>query len=60
MSQVKEALNIALDHLRQYRRYSEEMRKIGRGFDPSSPYSQESVEVVIRSALESHESQLRK
>tara|TARA_R100000656_G_scaffold24986_2_gene21894 strand:+ start:353 stop:565 length:213 start_codon:yes stop_codon:yes gene_type:complete len=34
VNEVHYDLNMALDALKQYREYGEEMRKIGRGFHP--------------------------
>ena len=52
IARMREALSIAQDHIGQYRQYSEEMRKIGRGFNPSSEFSPEYAEQIFRAALE--------
>ena len=44
----------ALDHLQQYERYSEEMRKIGRGCSISSEFSPKYLQAGIRSAIQKH------
>jgi hypothetical protein len=49
--EMAEALETALDHIRQYSRYSEEMRKIGRGLSISSPTQPESMETWLVSIL---------
>ncbi len=43
-------LRIAGSHLAQYRRYSDAMRKSGRGFDPSSEWSPGALEYGIQQA----------
>lgn len=48
---LKVLLAIAEDHLRQYREYAEEMRKIGRGMRPSSEYSPEWLAASIDGTL---------
>jgi len=44
-------LAIAADHLAQYRQYSEEMRKIGRGVHISSEFQPEYLQTMIDHAL---------
>lgn len=39
------------DCLRQYHNYSEEMKKIGRGFSPSSQYSNEYLRGLIDESI---------
>jgi len=51
------ALSLAKEHLDQYRAYSEEMRKIGRGLYLSSPYGAEWADQVISNALGAEEVQ---
>lgn len=51
LEQLRFALELAQDHLNQYRRYSEEMRKIGRGLYLSSPYSADYADGIIATAL---------
>lgn len=45
------ALNLALDQLTQYQRYAQEMSKTGRGFSPSSEFTEQSTLIVIESAI---------
>ncbi len=47
-----ELLKIAQDHLRQYAAYAEEMRAIGRGMTPSSPWSPELLAGILADAIE--------
>jgi hypothetical protein len=44
-------LEIAKDHLRQYRRYECEMCKIGKGLEISSAYTPEMLAVMIEDLL---------
>jgi len=46
-----DALTIAQDHLAQYRRYSEEMRAIGRGCSLSSAFQPETADTIIAHAI---------
>jgi hypothetical protein len=39
------------DHLKQYLRYAEEMRAIGRGMTPSSPFSPEMLIAIVADAI---------
>lgn len=51
ITQLQFALEIAQDHLAQYRKYSEEMRKIGRGMYLSHPYMETTTDFIIDKAL---------
>jgi hypothetical protein len=42
----------AISYLEQYRDYSETMRKIGRGFSPSGPFSVESLIAQLHHVIE--------
>lgn len=49
---VLRTLETARDHIKQYREYSEEMRKIGRGLNVSSPFTPEYFDRVLDRAIE--------
>lgn len=51
LTELREVLKIARDHLEQYRAYSDEMCAIGRGCMILSPYQPETLAVFIREAL---------
>jgi hypothetical protein len=48
----REDVRMALDVIRQYRRYAEAMRQLGRGFEPTGPKG-ESIATVV-ACLERH------
>lgn len=48
---VRCALELALDQIKQYQQYAEAMRSHGRGFSPSSEFTESSVLLVIESAM---------
>lgn len=50
-AELRGVLVVAANHLRQYREYAEEMRKLGRGMTPSDPFSPEYLAGMIDSAL---------
>lgn len=45
------ALKIAQEHISQYRKYSDEMSKIGRGLSISSEYQPEYADNIIKDAI---------
>ena len=51
ITELRIVLQIAADHLKQYRRYSDEMRHIGRGITISSAYQPDTLDTLIREAL---------
>ena len=50
-NELHAVLKIARDHIEQYRAYSDEMCKIGRGCMIMSPYQPETLATFIREAL---------
>ncbi len=50
-TELREVLKIARDHIEQYRAYSDELTKIGRGCMVLSPYQPETLAMFIREAL---------
>jgi hypothetical protein len=51
VSELRAVLKIAREHIEQYRAYSEEMRKIGRGCMVLSAYQPETLATIMREAL---------
>lgn len=51
LQDAKDTLAIARDHLAQYRRYSEEMRAIGRGASIYSEWGEESLDKMMDEVL---------
>lgn len=51
VADLRAVLQIAADHLNQYRAYAEEMRHIGRGPSISSPYQPETLASIIDAHL---------
>ena len=49
--ELRAVMKIARDHIEQYRAYSDEMCKIGRGVHICSPYQPETLATFIREAL---------
>jgi hypothetical protein len=50
-----EVLKIAQEHILQYQQYSEAMRKIGRGFSPSSEFKEGAIRAILTHAIDSAE-----
>ena len=51
LTELREVLKIAREHIEQYRAYSDEMSMIGRGCSISSAYQPETLTVCMREAL---------
>jgi hypothetical protein len=50
---AREAIHAAIDHLKQYHQYSEEMRKKGRGLHVSSPFETPDLIKTLQQVLKS-------
>ena len=44
----------ALDHLVQYDKYAEHMKKEGKGFSPTSPFSPKYIQSAIKTVIQKH------
>ena len=44
----------ALDHLQQYKKYSDFMAKKGTGFSPNSPFSTNYLIAAMKTTIEKH------